>query len=134
MISISANLQTCEVEVKSVFDKELNLNPDEKEALKIIFSFLPNELLKHISVERRSNDYISMFCGVNDFLRLKYSARSKWLSLRLPRSVAKQNIDSPLFAAQSNKKQLHWRGNLKSLEDLELFKDFIASSCVYISE
>lgn len=134
MITFSANLQTGEVEVQSVLDKELSLNSDEEAALKIISSFLPNELLNYVSVERRSKNYVSMFCGVNDFLRFKYSARSKWLSLRLPHDVAALNVDNPLFSAQSNKKQLHWRGNLCSLEDLELFKEFIFASCVYISE
>lgn len=132
MISFSANSQTGNVKIESIFEKVLNMTPDEEAAFKIIYSFLPSELLKHISIERRSNDYISLCCGVNDFLRLKYSTRSKWLSLRLPRSIAEQNIGNPLFAAQTNKKQLHWRGNLKTLTDLDAFRDFIVSSCVYI--
>lgn len=134
MISFTVNSQTGNVEIESIFDKELNANIDEEAAFKIIYSFLPTELLNHVSIERRSKDYISMFCGVNDFLRLKYSAKSKWLSLRLPRDVADKNTDNPLFSAQTNKKQLHWRGNLQTLDDLKLFREFIFASCVYIPE
>lgn len=134
MISFSANSQTGKIEIESVFDKALNMNPDEEAAFKIIYSFLPCDLLDRVFVERRSKDYISMFCGVNDFLRLKYSAKSKWLSLRLPRDVALLNFDNPLFAAQINKNQLHWRGNIKKLDDLKMYKDLICASCVYIPE
>mgnify|MGYP004527796267 FL=1 len=134
MISFSVNSQTGKVEIESIFDKDLNANSDEEAAFKIIYSFLPCDLLDHVFIERRSKDYISMFCGANDFLRLKYSTRSKWLSLRLPHDVATLNVDNPLFSAQTNKNQLHWRGNLQSLDDLKLFKDLIISSCVYISE
>lgn len=134
MISFSANSQTGKIEIESIFDKALNMNPDEEVAFKIIYSFLPCDLLDYVFVERRSKDYISMFCGANDFLRLKYSAKSKWLSLRLPRDVALLNFDNSLFAAQINKNQLHWRGNIKTLDDLKMFKDLICASCVYISE
>lgn len=134
MISFSVNSQTGKVEIESIFDKDLNANSDEEAAFKIICSFLPCDLLDRVFIERRSKDYISMFCGVNDFLRLKYSTRSKWLSLRLPHDVAALNVDNPLFSAQTNKNQLHWRGNLQSLDDLKLFKNLIISSCVYISE
>lgn len=134
MISFSVDSQTGKVEIESIFDKDLNVNSDEEAAFKIIYSFLPCDLLDRVFIERRSKDYISMFCGANDFLRLKYSTRSKWLSLRLPHDVAALNVDNPLFSAQTNKNQLHWRGNLQSLDDLKLFKNLIISSCVYISE
>ena len=39
MISISANTKTGEYEIKSIFDKELNMNPDEEKAFNIIRSF-----------------------------------------------------------------------------------------------
>lgn len=134
MISFSFDAKTKSVSVDSVLDKELNINDDEKDVIKIIFSFLtpPQENLDNFSIERRSNNYISIFFGKNDFLRLKYSERAKWISLRLPRSLAKNNIENPLFAAQSNKNQQHWRADIKSLDDLYLLKDFIIASCVYI--
>lgn len=130
MISISANTKTGEYEIKSIFDKELNMNPDEEKAFNIIRSFLPTELLEYIHIERKSQSYISMLYGENDFLRLKYSDKAKWISLRIPKDIANSNIDNPLFDAQKNKNQFHWRGNLKSLDDLNLFKSYIIASCV----
>ena len=130
MISISANTKTGEYEIKSIFDKELNMNPDEENAFNIICSFLPTELLEYIHIERKSQSYISMLYGENDFLRLKYSDKAKWISLRIPKDIANSNIDNPLFDAQKNKNQFHWRGNLKSLDDLNLFKSYIIASCI----
>lgn len=134
MISFSFNADTGCISVDSSFEKELNLTSDEEGVFGIIFSYLPCDLLDHVFIERRSKDYVSMFCGANDFLRLKFSSKSKWISLRLPRDLAAANTENPLFSAQSNKKQLHWRASLNSLEDLSLFRNFIVASCVYISE
>lgn len=133
MISFFIDTQTNEMQIEDIFTKDLNINPDEKAAFEIIQSFLPPVLLPNINIERRSKNYISMFCGMNDFLRLKYSPKAKWISLRLPHSLMSTNIDNPLFAAQINKKQLHWRANIKDLSDLSAFKELIAASCVYMS-
>ncbi|MCM1217223.1 MAG: hypothetical protein NC548_22210 [Lachnospiraceae bacterium] len=134
MISFSFDAKTKSVLIDSVLDKELNINDDEKNIVQIILSFItPPEISESIFLERRSDNYISMFCGKNDFLRFKYSERAKWISLRLPRDLAKNNIENPLFSAQSNKKQQHWRANIKCFDDLYLLKDFIIASCVYIA-
>lgn len=134
MITFSVNTETEEVSVTSVFDKELDPNENELKVIKIVLSFLPPDVSRCITLERRSKNYISMFYGANDFLRLKYSLKTKWISLRLPHELSIANISNPLFAAQSNKKQLHWRANLDSLDDLISLKDFIIASCVYIPE
>ncbi len=131
MISFSFDAKTKSVSVDSVFDKELNINDDEKKLAQIVLSFItPPEISKSIQLERRSKNYISMIFGNNDFLRFKYSERAKWISLRLPYELSSTNIDNPLFSAQKNKKQFHWRADIKSLDDLYLLKDFIIASCV----
>ncbi len=133
MISFSFDPKTKTLSIDSIFDKELNINDDEKNMLQIILSFItPPEIAESIRLERRSNNYISMFYGNNDFLRFKYSERTKWISLRLPRNLAKSNVENPLFSAQSNKNQQHWRANINCFDDLYLLKDFIITSCVYI--
>lgn len=134
MITFTVNTKTGESSVASVFDKELNPNESESKLIEIVLSFLPTEISRHITLERRSKNYISMFYGANDFLRLKYSPRSRWISLRIPYELSLTNINNPLFAAQSNKKQLHWKANLNSFDDLNSLKDFIIASCVYIPE
>lgn len=132
VITFSVNTETGEISITSIFDKELNPTKSELKLIVIILSFLPSDIARCVTLERRSKNYISMFYGANDFLRLKYSPRSKWISLCLPRELSSENVDNPLFAAQHNKKQLHWQANLTSLEDLELLKNFIIASCIYI--
>jgi len=131
-ISYDANLNV--VSVSSSLEKELSMNASETELFKTVLSFLAeHENFSDIRVERRSSDYVSLFCGENDFLRFKYSERSKWCSLRLPKSLQELHKDNVLFSAQKNKKQLHWKTSLTSLSDLETLKPFIIASCVYIS-
>ena len=126
VITFSVNTETGEISITSIFDKELNPTKSELKLIVIILSFLPSDIARCVTLERRSKNYISMFYGANDFLR------RKWISLRLPRELSSENVDNPLFAAQHNKKQLHWQANLTSLEDLELLKNFIIASCIYI--
>lgn len=80
-------------------------------------------------LERRSDNYVSLVIGYNDFLRFKYSSRAKWVSLDLPSSVASKNKDNPIFAAQKNKDQRHWKAEIASLDDLDKMADFIIASC-----
>lgn len=134
MITLTIDTKTGEYSVESIFDKELNINEAEQQLVNIVLSYFPRETSSQFKLERRSNNYISMFYGANDFLRLKYTPKSKWISLRLPFDLAKANLENPLFAAQSNKKQFHWKASLNSLDDLQLFRDFIIASCVYIPD
>ncbi len=112
--------------------KELCLTPDEERLLEIVIGFLADSVdVSMVGLEKRSNDYTSMiYGGLNDFLRFKYSSRAKWVSLRLPAAVQKENMNNSLFAAQKNKGQLHWKSALSSLSDLETLKPFIIASCV----
>lgn len=112
--------------------KELSLFADEENLLKIVIGFLADSVdISMVGVEKRSNDYTSLiYGGLNDFLRFKYSPRTKWISLRLPAAIQKENMENTLFAAQKNKKQLHWKSSLSSLSDLEALKPYIIASCV----
>lgn len=128
MISFSFDAKTKSVSIDSVLDKELNINDDEKTLVEMVLSFItPPKNPKNISIERRSNNYITMFYKNNDFLRFKYTERAKWISLDLPPEL--RDADNPLFAAQAKKTQRHWRADLDSLDDLNLLKDFIVASC-----
>lgn len=108
----------------SLTDKEITVI----EIVKGIVSDSP--FVDSFDVERRSNDYITLLCGDNDFMRFKYTPRAFWVSLRLPRVVADKNINNSLFAAQQNKKQLHWKCSIDSYEKIATLKDFILSSFV----
>lgn len=112
-------------------EKELSLSKEEKKAIEIILNFLSSSVdVSEIITERRSSNYISLIYRDNDFLRLKYSTRAKWISLRLPNSILKNNIGNPLFSAQKNKRQFHWKAAISSFDDLESLKPFIIASCV----
>lgn len=76
----------------------------------------------------RSDSYITLLCGNNDFMRFKYSPRAFWISLDIPLDIAKKNIDNPLFSAQENKRQRHWKSSINSIDEIDKLKDFIIAS------
>ena len=96
--------------------------------LSAILSLHPN--FSDLKVVKRSENYLSVVLGHNDFLRFKFTKKAKWVSLRLPSNLAKQNQQNPLFAAQKNKAQFHWKSELNDLADLDALSDFIIASCV----
>lgn len=113
-------------------EKKLVLTIEEQQLLEIVMGFLSDNIdISMVGIEKRSNDYTSVvYGGLNDFMRFKYTDRTKWVSLRLPFDVAADNMENPLFDAQKNKKQLHWKAKLNSLDDLEALKPYIIASCV----
>lgn len=116
--------------LSSMFEKELNTTPFESEAIKKIIALLPDSVDNNkLRIERRSNSYISIFYGNNDFLRLKFSEKTKWISIRLSQEDMKLNLNNPLFAAQTNKNQFHWKARVSSIDELEQFRPFLISSC-----
>lgn len=116
--------------VRGDWEKELNPSDDEREFLSRVLSFLPDT----VQVERRSNDYISVICENNDFLRFKLSPRTKWLSLNLPSKLRPKYIESPLFAAQKKKTVVHWKAALNDISSVEVYKDLIIASCRPVPE
>jgi DNA polymerase-3 subunit epsilon len=109
--------------------KDFSLSDKEVEVIEIVKSFISSsELYSDFGIARRSDNYISLLCGENDFMRFKASPRAFWVSLRLPFALAGENRDNPLFAAQANKNQFHWKCSITSVDELEKIKDFIVAS------
>ena len=109
--------------------KDFSLSDKEVEVIEIVKSFISSsELYSDFGIARRSDNYISILCGENDFMRFKASPRAFWVSLRLPFALADENRDNPLFAAQANKNQFHWKCSITSVDELEKIKDFIVAS------
>ena len=130
-ITIDFGLGTVEATVSSSFDKELSMNDEETQAFEIFKSLLSDSVdMSKITIERRSYDYLSVFFGKNDFLRFRFSPRTKWLSIRLAFPDRAPNMENPLFAAQKNKKQSHWKSKVDSLDDLPKYKDFLVAACI----
>lgn len=106
----------------SLTDKEIVLI----ETVKKIIADTPYVNL--FGIDRRSKGYITLLCGNNDFMRFNYSARAFWISLDIPLDIKKRNIDSPLFSAQINKRQRHWKSSITSIDEIDKLKDFIIAS------
>lgn len=113
--------------VTSDFDKKLSINDNEKRIVQhfidVIRGVYPGSA---VTVEQRSNDYISLCCGQGDFLRVKYSDRARWLSV----AVCGLDIspDDPRFAAQTKKTARFWKGNVPDLSAISLFDDVAIAS------
>lgn len=121
------------VTVKSQFDKELNASEDDLKISEHFISVIRNEYLDaSVSLERRSDNYLSLCCGLNDFLRFKYTDRARWLS------VAVLNLDispdDPRFAAQKNKNVRFWKANIRELSDLNQYDDVVVASYLFNSK
>ena len=112
--------------VRCSWVKELSPTDEESDFLARVLPLLP---AASVIVERRSDDYLSIVCDNNDFLRFKLTPRTKWLSLNLPFDVRDQYKESPLFAAQKKKTVIHWKGALLSVSDVDKYKDLIILSC-----
>lgn len=127
-ISIGFDYEKGEAVVKSQFDKDLNLT-DEDQAIADHFI----QIIKRsapaapVTLERRANDYLSLCCGLNDFLRFKYTPRARWLSVAV--LGLDVSSDDPRFSAQKNKNQRFWKASINDLSDLDAFDDIVIASC-----
>lgn len=77
-----------------------------------------------ISLERRSDNYLSIIAGDDDFLRLKMGVNSKWFSIRITKEFKQDNR----LADVTNKNQFHWKVPIDSEQDLYLYSDIIYAS------
>lgn len=111
--------------VRGSWQKELNPTVEEDDFLARLLPLLPRDVV----IERRSDDYLSVVCENNDFLRFKLTPRTKWLSLNLPRDLRKQYESDDLFAAQKKKSAIHWKATITDVSDVDKFKDLIVAAC-----
>lgn len=112
--------------VRGSWHKELTPSPEETTFIKFVFSLFP---VNSVSVDKRSNNYLSIIFQNNDFLRFKLTSNTKWISLDLPYELRPKYINSPLFAAQSKKTVRHWKAKLNTVSDMEKYKELIIASC-----
>ena len=80
-------------------------------------------------IEHRSKDYTSLFYGNNNFMRVKYTPLSKWISFSMFGEIAKENMDNPLFDAQKNKNQFQWKSKFNSFDELSRYIEFAENGC-----
>lgn len=111
-----------------IFEKPLNLTDAETSAIDLIYRAL-SELetsTADIHVERRSTNYLSIVAFSDyDFIRLKIGERAKWFSVSLSPKDRSELASDPRFSGVSNKRQIHWKVNLLSIEDLIKHADLL---------
>ena len=108
--------------------RELNINEDEQAiADHFIDVILKQKPEMNPVLERRSESYISLCQGETDFLRIKFTSRARWISI--DSWAAELEEDDPLFEAQTNKRQRHWKAKLDDISDIEQFDDYVVRAC-----
>lgn len=83
-------------------------------------------------LQRRSQSYLSLCLGDNDFLRIKYTDRTKWISI--DSWAAQLEDEDPLFIAHENKRQRHWKAKLDDISDVERFDALVVKACQQIKD
>jgi len=128
-LNFEFDYETGTLHVDSLSRKSLNMNDDETTVAEHFITVIHNAAPDiPVRIERRSNDYVSLFTGEFDFLRFKYSPRSRWLSV----DTFGLNLspDDIRFAAQKKKTARHWKAEIKDLSALQEFDDLVISSCL----
>lgn len=91
--------------------------------ISVIHSVCPDA---KITLEHRSENYLSFCVNDIDVLRIKYTDRAKWISVDAWRFDLNEN--DPRFSIQNNKSQRHWKAQISGISDLDMFDDlFIAA-------
>jgi len=112
-------------------------NPEINEDEKALFENVQEILKDHpglskSKLEKRSSNYTSIVCGSegwSDFMRFKFSPRAKWISIRIANEDVDAYRENPLFDAQKNKNQAHWKAAISSVNDVFKFSDLIKNAC-----
>lgn len=115
---------------KNQFDKELNLSPEEQEALHLVYNALTliNVDLNTIHPERCSDKYLSVTTDSKmDFCRIKIGAKSKWISLSMWRADISLKND-PRFSGIKNRNVRHWKIPLTDVKDISGLFDLIQAA------
>lgn len=86
--------------------------------------------LDELAFEQRFADYRTVVYGdwSNDFLRYHFGEDGFWVSVRVYPGIVADYEFSPLFRAQANKRQLHWRATVGA-DEIEKLRDVMLRSC-----
>lgn len=107
-----------------------SLNEYEKNAIQLIEKVVSlYDCNSQLHIEQRSNNYLSVLNSANgnDFLRLKFSDRTKWISLSM--WGCDESIQNDVrFSHIENKNQRHWKIPLESVNDIANYSDAIIES------
>ena len=106
-------------------NKDLNASTGELEVFEHVKKLLPDE---DITLERRSDNYVSVIIAGNDFMRIKWTDKAKWVSILMTNECKDKWEDSPLFAAQKKKTQIFWKSALEEPQQIAELAEPITSA------
>ncbi|USK62273.1 hypothetical protein [Peribacillus asahii] len=115
-------------------ERDINLNEEETQAVKLIFEMLEDTVIDidKLKVTRKSDNYATIVLRGNDwdfdFVRFKFTNRTKWIALNLSKADRAAYKDDTLFEAQKKKTQIQWKSVLQSIEDLPKYKNLMVNS------
>lgn len=75
---------------------------------------IDKSLFKYV---KPSENYSTIQYKDFDFIRLKYTADTKWIQIPMSTEMRKKYKDEPLFDAEPNKNKVMWKSNIKDLHD-----------------
>ena len=134
MATIEISFEDNKILITSSADKRnapAILTPAETSATKIVESALQeiNVSPSEICYRRYTEKYLSVITHeVYDFLRIKAGGKTAWFTVFLSPEFQQRLMDDPRFASQKNKRQLHWKVTLGSINELIYHKDLIQHS------
>lgn len=114
--------------MRSHIEKDLNANEKElfvaEHFISVIKAAKPD---MKVTLERRSENYLSLCVGENDFLRFKFTDRTKWISIDT--TYLDLAEDDERFTAQKNKRQRHWKAAIDNILSLSDFDELVVAAC-----
>lgn len=115
---------------KRIIETETMLEPERSFCTKLIDVLKDDINIDDLAFEQRNADYRTVVYSdwSNDFLRYHFGDDGFWVSVRVYPGIVADYEFSPLFRAQANKRQLHWRASVDA-DEIEMLHDVIVRSC-----
>lgn len=101
--------------VKSNLNDNLEMNPDEAEAINAILEKLNYE--GNFSIKKTSLTYTTLLYKQYDLFRIRVDKNERSIRIFMPPELKDKYIDNKLFTNQKNKNQLYWFSYINNLFD-----------------
>lgn len=105
-------------------------NNDEYDILNKIINKLNLDKNDFIIISNTS-DYLTLQYKNFDIVRVKYTVRTKWLSILILGDNKNNNLNNPIFDLQKNKSQLHWKSKLEN-KDVDIYIQILLDSIKHL--
>ena len=116
--------------IKNEFIKNKEIPQNEFE-YKMLNTIIKELNLNNAVINNNTTDYTTLNYKGIDIVRIKYTDRSKWISIYLTDDDKKEYYDSSLFEIQKNKNQFQWKSKINN-DNIEQYYKFIKNRCNFI--